>query len=80
MQKAATPPPEPPATGPLQFLRLPEVEKLTGLKRSQIYLLQSRGTFPARIKLGPRAAAYLAHEVNGWIAARVAESRPEPRK
>ena len=68
------------APGPLHLLRLREVEKLTGIKRSQIYLLQSRGDFPARIKLSVRASAYLAHEVEGWIAARVAASRPEPRK
>jgi prophage regulatory protein len=62
-------------TAPVQFLRLPEVEKLTGIKRTHIYRLQQLGRFPKRVKLGARASAYIASEVQGWIAERIAESR-----
>jgi len=75
MQKPETT--QQPAPQPLQLLRLPEVVRLTGLKRSQIYLLQSRGTFPKCIKLGKRAAAWVAGEINSWVADRIAASRPE---
>jgi prophage regulatory protein len=85
LQSTATPARRYPGTdsenlAPLQFLRLPEVEKLTGLKRSQIYLLQSRGTFPKCIKLGKRASAWIAGEVNGWLLERIAASRPDAGK
>lgn len=58
-----------------QLLRLPEVEKLTGIKRTHIYRLQQLKRFPQRIKLGPRASAYVASEVHAWIEQRISESR-----
>lgn len=63
------------AQPPPQLIRLPEVEKLTGIKRTQIYRLQQAGSFPRRIKLGARCSAYVASEVHAWIAARIADSR-----
>lgn len=58
-----------------QFIRLPEVERLTGIKRTHIYRLQQLGQFPQRVKLSPRAAVYVASEVADWIATRIAEAR-----
>jgi prophage regulatory protein len=54
-------------------LRLPDVEHLSGLRRSAIYKLESEGRFPKRVKLTERSSAWLEHEVRGWLAARVAE-------
>lgn len=54
----------------LQALRLPEVEKRVGLKRSRIYELEKAGKFPARIRLSERASAWYAHEIDEWLAAR----------
>jgi prophage regulatory protein len=59
-----------------QLLRRRQVETLTGLRRSTIYERISHGQFPRPIHLGPRTVAWLASEVDGWIAARIAESRP----
>lgn len=42
---------------PRRFLRLPQVEELTGFKRSHIYNLMKAGSFPASVKLGLRAVA-----------------------
>jgi len=56
--------------------RLPAVMARTGLSRSTIYDLISRGNFPSQIKLGPRAVGWLASEVVDWIEARIDESRP----
>lgn len=61
----------------LQALRMPEVERRTGYKRAQIYFLESKKDFPQRIKLGGRASAWLAHEVDAWLAERIAKSRPQ---
>jgi prophage regulatory protein len=60
-----------------RFLRLPVVSERTGLSRSQIYSLISRGEFPAQIRLSERASAWLEEEIQEWCEARVAHSRGE---
>jgi prophage regulatory protein len=60
-----------------QLLRLPAVLERTGLSRSSIYRAEANGTFPKHIKLGERASAWLASDVERWIAQRVAASRKE---
>jgi prophage regulatory protein len=59
-----------------RLLRRRQVETLTGLKRSTIYEGMARGHFPKPIHLGPRSVGWLANEIEDWIAARIAESRP----
>lgn len=49
------------------ILRLPTVKERTGLSRSTIYLLISKGSFPKQIKLGERAVGWLDEDVNKWI-------------
>ena len=61
----------------MRLLRRRQVETLTGLKRSTIYERMARGRFPRPVHLGSRSVGWLANEIEGWIAARVAESRPE---
>lgn len=56
-----------------QLLRLREVQTTTGLSRSAIYDLASRGLFPGPIKIGPRASAWVAAEIDAWIERKVAE-------
>lgn len=58
-----------------QLLRLPGVIERTGFSRSQIYALIQRNAFPAPIKLGSRASAWVADEIDSWIRSRIAESR-----
>ncbi len=60
---------------PLRLLRLPEVTRLTGLGRSMIYQLQAEQRFPQSIKLGTRAVAWIEHEVQAWLAERIARTR-----
>lgn len=62
-----------PAPGTLTLERLPTVKARTGLSRSEIYRRVQSGDFPAPIKLGERASAWSAAEVDSWIAARIAE-------
>lgn len=64
-----TPPPE---TGGLILERLPSVKARTGLSRSEIYRRIATGTFPAPVKLGERASAWNAAEVDGFIAGLIA--------
>ncbi len=56
-----------------RFIRLPEVINRTGYRRTSIYEEIAEGTFPAPIKLGPRAVAWVSEEIEEWMDARVAE-------
>jgi prophage regulatory protein len=58
-----------------KLLRRSEVERITGLKRSSIYLKIKEGDFPKPIKLGMRAVAWLEADVMQWIESKVTESR-----
>ena len=53
---------------PDRLLRLPEVQRLTGLKRSAIYEQMQKGTFPRSVKVGPRAASWSEASIQAWIA------------
>jgi len=59
----------------LRILRLPEVLARTGLSRSTIYELITKGLFPHPIGLGTRSVGWIEAEINEWLAARVAMSR-----
>ena len=51
--------------GPL--LRLPSVEAQTGLSKSEIYRRIKAGTFPQPLKLGARAVAWPAAQIDAWV-------------
>ena len=59
----------------LHALRLPDVIRLTGLSRSQIYRLEAAHQFPRRIALTARTTAWMAHEIEAWLSDRIALSR-----
>jgi prophage regulatory protein len=54
-----------------RLLRRPQVEALTGMKRSQIYALMNDGKFPKAIKLGVRIVAWIESEIYAWIDVRI---------
>lgn len=56
---------------PDRLLRLPEVERLTGLRRSTIYEQMRRGIFPRSVKAGQRTAAWPESAVQSWISDRM---------
>ena len=64
-----------PATTPIadRLLRLPDVIRIVGLKRSSIYLGVSVGTFPAPVRLTSRAVAWSERAVQTWVSRRVAD-------
>jgi prophage regulatory protein len=55
----------------IQFLRLPEVCKLTGLCRSSIYQMEAEGRFPSRVPIGLRAVGWVESEVQDWLRRRI---------
>jgi prophage regulatory protein len=56
-----------------RLLRRPEVEKMTGLSRSKIYLMVAADEFPKPVNLGPRAVAWVQREVEAWMDDRIAD-------
>ncbi|MXW09600.1 MAG: AlpA family transcriptional regulator [Gammaproteobacteria bacterium] len=59
----------------VRILRLPEVQRRTGLSRSTIYVRLEQGRFPKPVSLGARAVGWIESEVDEWIRERIAESR-----
>jgi len=57
------------------LIKLNEVKTLTTLSRSTIYKKVAEGTFPAPIKLGDRAVAWLETEIVNWIEHRIESHR-----
>lgn len=55
-----------------RIMRRREVERVTGISRSSLYRLLSMGTFPRPVQLSPNTVGWLAIEVHGWLAERVA--------
>ena len=60
------------------LLRLPDVQKLTGLSRSSVYRLEASGDFPQHVRLSERATAWRKDELLEWVDTRprVNDHRP----
>ena len=59
----------------VRFLRLPEVQRRTGLSRSTIYVRVEEGRFPRPVARGGRAGGWIESEVDEWIRERISASR-----
>ena len=62
-----------------RILRFPEVNLKTGLCRSHVHQLVSKGQFPSPIKLtlNGRASGWIESEVNAWLDQRISELRSD---
>lgn len=61
------------APSPRDLRKLPAVRRQTGKSAASIYRGVRAGTFPAPVKIGPRASAWVGAEVDAWIAERIAQ-------
>lgn len=52
---------------PPALLRLPEVQRRTGLSRSTLYKWMRAGQFPTPKHFGSRTVAWLEQDVSQWI-------------
>jgi prophage regulatory protein len=59
----------------ISLLRIPDVEKAVGLKKSYIYEAMNRGEFPPPVRLGTRTVAWRSDDIEEWI-----DSRPVVKK
>ena len=50
--------------------RRTDVETITGLSRSTIYLMMSRGEFPRPVKITGKAVAWPETAIRNWLAER----------
>ena len=65
---SASSPPANICSAPIHILRLAQVIKHAGLKKTKIYELQSEGEFPMRVKITAHAVGWIEQEVQGWLA------------
>jgi prophage regulatory protein len=65
-------------TQPTRLLRLPDVERLTSLKRSAIYARVARNEFPQPLALSTRATCWREDEVIAWMNALPRGVGPRP--
>lgn len=70
MTRLASSPPGFDSDPPRLLARLPVVLKVTGLGRSTIYRLVADGSFPAPVRLGPRAVAWRWSDLDQWSRSR----------
>ena len=60
----------PAPTKPEKLLRLPEVEALTGLKKTSLYNGAHDGSFPKPIRISARCVAWRESDLVAWQAQR----------
>lgn len=58
-----------------RLLRWNDVQARVGICRSQAHYMVQRGEFPAPVKIGARASAWVQAEIDSWIENRIALSR-----
>lgn len=55
-----------------RLIRLPDVEAITGCKKSTIYLLLKQEKFPKPVRLSARMVAWQESAVHLWVQDRIA--------
>ena len=58
-----------------RLVRLPEVEGMTGCKKSTIYQLMKDGKFPRCVRLSARHVAWPETAVLQWVQDRISEAQ-----
>ena len=54
----------------LRFVRLTEVMRMTGLRKTTIYQLQGDGEFPQRVQISAHCVGWIESEVQAWLSER----------
>lgn len=58
-----------------RLVRLPEVESLTGCKKSTLYTMIGQGKFPRPVRLSTRHVAWAETAVLLWVQERIAQAQ-----
>lgn len=59
----------------VEFIKLPEVRRITGMGTTFIYEKAKQGEFPRQVKLGTKSVAWIRAEVQEWANAQIAAAR-----
>ena len=59
----------------MQFIKLKDVLKQTGLSRTHLYHLMSVNRFPAQIKISHKVVVWLNQDIEQWMQERIEEHR-----
>ncbi|MCW5632436.1 MAG: AlpA family transcriptional regulator [Rubrivivax sp.] len=62
-----------------RLLRLPQVEELTGLKKSTLYRMAREGRFVKPVQVTPRVSAWPESRVLEWVQGRIAAAEAAER-
>lgn len=54
----------------LAILRIQQVMELTGLSRTTIYEMKTKGTFPKQVQLGSRTVGWHRRDIREWLQTR----------
>ena len=60
-----------------KLIRLPEVMNRSGFGKTWIYELIKAGCFPAQLKTGVRAIAFIESESDAWVERAIQASRKQ---
>ncbi len=51
----------------ISILRMPEIQRRTGLSPARIYELIALEMFPMQVRLGKRSVGWAEHEIEAWL-------------
>lgn len=60
----------------IEYIKLPEVRRISGLSTTTIYRMAVAGDFPKQRKLGVKAVAWVRSEVELWANTRTVAGQP----
>ena len=60
----------------VRFIPIREVCARTSLSRSTVYALMAEQKFPRSIRVSAQSARWVSTEIDDWIKAKIAASRP----
>lgn len=63
----------------IKFLRISQVEQLTGIKKTSIYKRMKDGTFPPSKNIGSRAVAWTNDSIQSWMENPTAQASSSPK-
>lgn len=64
-----------------RFLRMPDVERVSGIRKSTIYALMAKQPpeFPRAVQITPRCVAWPESQVLQWVQDKITGARPAPQ-
>lgn len=64
-------------TAPVDFIRLPEVQRQTGLSTSEIYRRMDEARFPRQVKISHKVVVWIQSQIDDWKLAQLPDDLRE---